>query len=848
MKEFITKYRQFLLNALTVLLVLISLINFYFIFEIVPQSNDECLWQEKTENDTTKIFFNNVKFEGVTWEAGIRDNDILKAINGIRTTDNFKATVILNSLKAGEYAEYTIERDGYEFKTKVYIKKLLNFSGLGIALLSFFWLLAGYLVITARPEGKIQRKFYIVGVLFCLASLSTIKSGTIGQNPVFEYKWLTILLDIIITVGSVYLPFKILEFFWIFPHEFKFANKKITKRLLRSVPAYYLIVLLALKYYYVYREIYDNLNHFKYLFIPGMILGIALAAGLISLFINYMKLSDKKERNSIFIILVSYAIGVAAIVYTNFFANVLAENVFNNPEYYTPIILVALLPISFGYSIFRYSLMDVSDVVKNTITYGAATISIASVYFFTIYIIGQIVSSAFTSEYQGIVAGIVFITFAFIFQSTKNKFQDIITERFYPEQFAYQKVLIDFSNQISGIVGLENILDEVQDTFLKYLKINRFGIVLKNEEINECKLVRAKGIDKNLKIKFSGDILSGYIISKMNFKQPIAVSSHQFTDILPDIKDKLTEQEIFTVIPLVIKNKVIGLFLFGLKYSGAQFAGKDLDLLCAAANQTATSIENARLYEAEAQKIKMERDLENARRIQQNLLPLHIPEIKNLDISGRMIPAMHIGGDYYDVIKLDDARALVVIGDVSGKGLPASFYMSKLQTMVRLYSKTITSPRNILQEINKGIFGEIDRNTFITVSIALIDTETGTIRFCRAGHTELLIAGSRIEFIKSKGIGVGLEGGEVFDSFLEEKVIKLEKNSVLLFFSDGVSEAMNSENELFGNERIEAAVSGYTEHTSREILEYLVESVNCFSGEAEQTDDITAVVIKYSGN
>ena len=133
MKAFFSKYRQIIINAITITLVLFCLIDLYFIFEVVPQSNDECLWNEKSVNDTTKIYFTNVKFEGVTWEAGIRDGDVLKAINGIQTTSNFKATVILNSLKAGEYAEYTIERDGYEFKTKVYIKKLINFGGLGIA-------------------------------------------------------------------------------------------------------------------------------------------------------------------------------------------------------------------------------------------------------------------------------------------------------------------------------------------------------------------------------------------------------------------------------------------------------------------------------------------------------------------------------------------------------------------------------------------------------------------------------------------------------------------------------------------------------------------------------------------
>ena len=138
-----------------------------------------------------------------------------------------------------------------------------------------------------------------------------------------------------------------------------------------------------------------------------------------------------------------------------------------------PIIILFILPVSFGYSIFRYQLMDVSVVVKNTIIYGAATISIAAVYFLVIYLLGQLISTAIGTEYKGVIAGIIFIIFALVFQSTKDKFQDFLTEKFYPEQFAYQKVLVGFSNDITTVVGLENILDTIIATFAASLKMER---------------------------------------------------------------------------------------------------------------------------------------------------------------------------------------------------------------------------------------------------------------------------------------------------------------------------------------------------------------------------------------
>ncbi|NLT51108.1 MAG: SpoIIE family protein phosphatase [Ignavibacteria bacterium] len=847
MKSFILKNRPLIINFTTFSLLLVLVINFYFLFEITPQSNDECYWRLKEINGEKELHFDLVKFEGVTWQAGIRDNDILKEINGISVSNGMKAQIILNSLKSGEYAEYKIERDGYEFTTKVYIKKLINFGALGLLLLAFFWLLAGHIVVMARPEGKVQLKFYLIGIFAVLLSLTNLTTGTIGQNPLFDKLWLLILADVLYTIGSVYFPFYLMDFFWCFPYEFSFRKTKTYFYIFRILPLAVLFAAITFKYFYVYNNLHNLFMLLKVISFSNYLFGGALVIGLVSLFLNYVKLKDKRERTPIFVILFSYTIGVLAIIYGTFFANIFTESIFNNPEYFAPVILVALLPISFSYSIFKYSLMDVSDVVKTTIIYGAATIAVASIYFFAIYFIGQTVSSAFQTEYQGFVAGFVFILFALIFQSAKNNFQQIITKKFYPEQFAYQKVLIDFSNELSGIVGLDNLLEKVHTTFISSLKINVFGIAIKDENKHNFQILKSSGLYFLKEIPVKEDILLEYIQKKKNFNQPPAISKHQFSEIFTDAEKLLAAEPVFTIIPLVINNKIVGLFLFGLKYSGAQFSGSDLELLSATASQISVSLENARLYEAETQKIKLERDLENARKIQQNLLPNNIPNFRNFDVAGTMLPAMHIGGDYYDLIKLDESRLLAVIGDVSGKGLPASFYMSKLQTMVRIYAKTNHSPKKILEEINRNIFGEIDRNTFITASIALFDTYSGHIKYCRAGHTEAIVSEkeSNAYFLKAKGIGIGLEKGEIFEASLEEITLPLKPKTSILFYSDGITEAMNKNNELYSEERLLDSFNRASAKTSQQIIESIISDAKKFAFPAEQNDDITVVAVKY---
>jgi len=246
-----------------------------------------------------------------------------------------------------------------------------------------------------------------------------------------------------------------------------------------------------------------------------------------------------------------------------------------------------------------------------------------------IYVAGQSISSFFGVENQGIIAGIFFIIFALVFQSTKNKFQDFLTKRFYPEQFASQKVLVDLSNELSTVVGLDNILQLMKKTFINALKINTFGIMLRDKD-GHLSLVDGVGI-KNEKCMITESRIVQFLKDKYLITKYPSIEQPDFKAVFPDEKaERLISEGVYTIIPMLVKTKIVGLLLFGLKHSGSHFAGKDLELLWAAANQAAISIENARLYKSEVEKQKIERDLDLARKIQQGLLPQCIPDMNGL--------------------------------------------------------------------------------------------------------------------------------------------------------------------------------------------------------------------------
>ena len=848
-KEIYLKNKSRFIITVSVVLILLALINIYLLLAVRITSNDECLWNgKKLSKDSVEIIFSNVKVDGVTWNAGIRDGDRLLAIDNKFVTDPTSAQIILNKFSYGQYADYTVQKkkSGKIIHTKVYVKKLIQIGNLANGILALIWMLIGFIVLMSKPNGRVQKLFYSIGVCAVLATLGNFVPNTVNTEYIRGNYIVYLLVLISTSIGTGFIPFLFLNFFWTFPIQYKFLNKKYVKRLLLILPAVLSLYLIinTISSYDVFRIDLNKLI-FQRKFMEYLGSGSHLIA-FTSLFISYRKLKTRDEKKPVIIILIAYLVAIIAVIYTSGVAPAISDTIFNSPAYYTPIILIILVPIAFAYSIFKYQLLDVSVVIKNTVMYGTATVGIAVLYFFTIYVLGQSISEAIGTEFQSLIAGIVFIAFAMVFQSTKDRFQDFLTEKFYPEQFAYQRVLVKFSNEVATVVGLNNILDAMENTFVQSLKINRFGILLKNLKEDNYRLVRSTGITaENLKLE--NDYLDGTIKKKSLVAGHIIFERNEFKNVFPLSYGILEDQQLYTILPMIIKSKVIGMLVFGLKHSGDQFAGKDLELLYATASQAAIAIENARLYQTEAEKLRIERDLDLARRIQQGLLPKCVPDVKGLDICGEMIPAMQVGGDYFDFIPVSDRQMFVVVGDVSGKGLSASLYMTKLQTMIQLACTKGKTPKEVLIDINKRLYESIEKSWFVTMTLALFDTESNSMNFCRAGHVPLLIAeNGTIVSHRSQGLGVGLEKGIIFADTLVEEKIHLKSGQIFGFFSDGITEAMNENLDFFGEERISGILKNKTSAGSTEIMDEIWKEIKTFRGDFEQNDDMTVVLVKVS--
>ncbi|MCH7782669.1 PP2C family protein-serine/threonine phosphatase [candidate division KSB1 bacterium] len=228
-------------------------------------------------------------------------------------------------------------------------------------------------------------------------------------------------------------------------------------------------------------------------------------------------------------------------------------------------------------------------------------------------------------------------------------------------------------------------------------------------------------------------------------------------------------------------------------------------------------------------------------------LPSDTPDYPYVQIEAICQPAQEIGGDYYDFFPYDDERLGLIIGDVSGKGVHAAFYMTMVKGIIKTLAKEVTSPREILCKLNRIFYENAPRKVFISVIYGVFDFKTGILTYARAGHLPLIVWCENHKKTLQKipaGMAIGLDSGDKFDDLLEEATCILEPGDLFLFFTDGISEAGRADGEEFGEERLKNILSRFAGNSPDIILEEIKDNVLRFIGKSGRHDDITAIAVQ----
>ncbi len=248
-----------------------------------------------------------------------------------------------------------------------------------------------------------------------------------------------------------------------------------------------------------------------------------------------------------------------------------------------------------------------------------------------------------------------------------------------------------------------------------------------------------------------------------------------------------------------------------------------------------------------ADKMLARDELEIAREIQLGLQPESHPDVGCLDISAFYQPAREVGGDYYDISRLDENHIAFMIGDVSGKGMPAALYAVKLQGLFDSLTSVFSSPKEILVRMNESISRRLTRKYFMTAVLGVIDTATGQMRLARAGHNApIYYSAQRDEtfIVEPPGLGIGLDSGAVFEEELREECLALGRGDMIVLYTDGITEAMNGKGEQFSEERLLGLVGKSRLLSANQLKEKIVDELIHFCERSLLDDDTTLLVIK----
>ncbi|HUB79223.1 MAG TPA: SpoIIE family protein phosphatase [Bryobacteraceae bacterium] len=329
----------------------------------------------------------------------------------------------------------------------------------------------------------------------------------------------------------------------------------------------------------------------------------------------------------------------------------------------------------------------------------------------------------------------------------------------------------------------------------------------------------------------------------INEKNSILVRDAMMDDAFKG-RMSIVEQKVHTMmaVPLQTKERIIGLIYVDSPFVLREFTKDDLSLLTVMANVAAIRIENARLAEIEQTERIMQRDLAQAAEIQGGVLPSKAPTVAGTDLAGYNAPCRTVGGDYYDFFPYSDGRVGLALGDVSGKGMPASLMMMALHARMQVLAEDPGNLGSFMTRLNKATCAKCPSNRFITFFFCVFDPKTGDVTFANAGHNPPIL-------VRASGEAQMLEGGGCVLGILpmapySEMRTRLEKGDMLVLYSDGVTEANDIDHNEYDEERFIQVLKEHHTEPATEIVQAVTKSLAEFAAGAPQADDITLVVAK----
>jgi sigma-B regulation protein RsbU (phosphoserine phosphatase) len=517
------------------------------------------------------------------------------------------------------------------------------------------------------------------------------------------------------------------------------------------------------------------------------------------------------------------------------------------------LVSVLLFPLTMAYVIVVHRAMDVSVVVRQGLQYALAKGGVRVLQFFLLLGIGLgvrwSINNYGTSTLMQVVIIIVGIALVPLIDMLAKPLKVWIDRKFFREAYNAEQILSDLSEEVRTMVETKPLLETVSAKISESLHVPQVILLLRNG--TSFQSAYALGYDT---APVAGLSDTDKTIEKLKKNETLLIyqddsDSWIHEEMQPEERAKLRQLNSQLLLPVGAKNELSGVISLSPKLSEEPYSPNDLRLLKSVAAQTGLALENSRLTEAIASEVgqreRINRELEIAREVQERLFPQELPPVEGLDYYGACRPALGVGGDYYDFIELPENKFGIAIGDISGKGIGASLMMASLQASLRGQAIHFKSDlAGLMKQINSLVYEASTSNRYATFFYAQYEPATRKLVYVNAGHNPPFLIRKSGEVLKLE------EGGAVIGMLpsmlvnYEQGEIVLESGDTLVGFTDGISEAMNPQEEEWSEDAMLEELKNVTDKSAEEILPYIVACADRFASGAKQHDDMTMIIVK----
>lgn len=546
--------------------------------------------------------------------------------------------------------------------------------------------------------------------------------------------------------------------------------------------------------------------------------------------------------------------GLLVTVYPRIVGKSVAE-VFPQWLILAALVPLILFPLTLAYVIVVQKAMDVGVALRQGLQYamakgGVRVLQIAA-------LVAVVSSAAALASHEGrnrpqkIAVIAVGIAAVFTIQRGGDRLRAWVDRRFFREAYDTDRVLAELSEQVRTMVEPKSLLETVTARISETLHVPQVAVLLGGSAYRPAFAIGYGAVPDVAFPSVAGTVK---LLEKQ--KEPARVYLndrdswlYRDTEVTDEERLKLAQLGSELLLPLAVRDKLLGFISLGPKRSEEPYTGTDVRLLKSVAAQTGLALENANLMRAiadeVAQRERLNREVEIAREVQERLFPQTLPAIAGLDYAGHCRPALGVGGDYYDFLALPHGQLGVAIGDVSGKGIAAALMMASLQASLR--SEATRAPDDLaaaVANINRLVYEASSANRYATFFYGQYDPATRRFHYVNAGHNPPMLFHCNDGQWSVARLDVGGTVVGLLPSFpYQQASVPLTTGDVLVAYTDGISEAMNAAEEEWGEDRLKQTVENCHGLSAQQILQRVFEAADAFVAGAKQHDDMTLVIL-----